>query len=550
MKQLQTLDYVVFLLYFVSVTSYGYWIYQRKKKAEVSTKDFFLAEGSLTWWAIGASLLASNISAEHFIGMSGSGFAIGLAISSYEWMSAAALVIVAVFFIPIFLKNKIYTMPQFLNQRYNSKVAMIMAVFWLLLYVGVNLTSILYLGALAINSISGINLTLCMGLLALFAIFITLGGMKVIGYTDVIQVFFLILGGLITTYLALDLVAEKFGGNGMLQGFGFLQNKAQDHFQMILPQENKYFMDLPGLTVLIGGMWIVNLNYWGCNQYITQRALGAKLETARKGILFAGFMKLFMPVIVMLPGIAAFVLYKNGQLPGFEGGKDGAYSAILAFLPDGLKGLAIAALTAAIVASLAGKANSISTIFTLDIYKKYINQGADEKKLVWTGRLTVFISMVIAVIFTWKDLLGIGGEGGFTFIQKYTGFISPGVFAMFMLGFFWKRTTGAAAMTGLITGFLLAIFFNSYAIPLFGTDNIMYTAYLNKSGVYEIPFLINMGWSFVLTIIIMVIVSMAGPKVNPKAFEIDASMFKVSKSTLVLIVIILMLLSALYVKFW
>jgi SSS family solute:Na+ symporter len=298
------------------------------------------------------------------------------------------------------------------------------------------------------------------------------------------------------------------------------------------------------------GQWILNLNYWGCNQYITQRALGAQLETARKGILFAGFMKLFMPVIVMLPGIAAFVLYKNGQLAGFEGGKDGAYSAILAFLPAGLKGLAIAALTAAIVASLAGKANSISTIFTLDIYKKYINQEANEKKLVWTGRLTVFISMVIAVIFTWKDLLGIGGEGGFTFIQKYTGFISPGVFAMFMLGFFWKRTTGAAAMTGLITGFVLAIFFNSYAIPLFGTDNIMYTAYLNKNGAYEIPFLINMGWSFVLTIIIMVMVSMAGPKVNPKAFEIDASMFKVSKSTLVLIVIILMLLSALYVKFW
>jgi SSS family solute:Na+ symporter len=312
---------------------------------------------------------------------------------------------------------------------------------------------------------------------------------------------------------------------------------------------DKYII-LPGIAMYFAGQWILNLNYWGCNQYITQRALGAQLETARKGILFAGFMKLFMPVIVMLPGIAAFVLYKNGQLAGFEGGKDGAYSAILAFLPAGLKGLAIAALTAAIVASLAGKANSISTIFTLDIYKKYINQEANEKKLVWTGRLTVFISMVIAVIFTWKDLLGIGGEGGFTFIQKYTGFISPGVFAMFMLGFFWKRTTGAAAMTGLITGFLLAIFFNSYAIPLFGTDNIMYTAYLNKSGAYEIPFLINMGWSFVLTIIIMVIVSMAGPKVNPKAFEIDATMFKVSKSTLVLIVIILMLLSALYVKFW
>jgi len=306
---------------------------------------------------------------------------------------------------------------------------------------------------------------------------------------------------------------------------------------------------------MVAGIWVANLNYWGCNQYITQRALGADLKTARTGILFAAFLKLMMPILVVIPGIAAYVLYQNGglQTQMMTNGvlnQDNAYSAVVGFLPVGLKGLSMAALTAAIVASLAGKANSISTIFTLDIYKKYINQEANEKKLVWTGRLTVFISMVIAVIFTWKDLLGIGGEGGFTFIQKYTGFISPGVFAMFMLGFFWKRTTGAAAMTGLITGFLLAIFFNSYAIPLFGTDNIMYTAYLNKSGAYEIPFLINMGWSFVLTIIIMVIVSMAGPKVNPKAFEIDASMFKVSKSTLVLIVIILMLLSALYVKFW
>ena len=399
----------------------------------------------------------------------------------------------------------------------------------------------------------------------LMALIITLGGMKVIGYTDVIQVAVLIIGGFATVYMALQIVDQRINNvidGSALAGFKTLLLQAPEHFHLILPKPNntdmsaagqlardKYII-LPGIAMYFAGQWILNLNYWGCNQYITQRALGAQLETARKGILFAGFMKLFMPVIVMLPGIAAFVLYKNGQLAGFEGGKDGAYSAILAFLPAGLKGLAIAALTAAIVASLAGKANSISTIFTLDIYKKYINQQANEKKLVWTGRLTVFISMFIAVIFTWKDLLGIGGEGGFTFIQKYTGFISPGVFAMFMLGFFWKRTTGAAAMIGLITGFLLAIFFNSYAIPLFGTDNIMYTAYLNKSGAYEIPFLINMGWSFVLTIIIMVIVSMAGPKVNPKAFEIDASMFKVSKSTLVLIVIILMLLSALYVKFW
>jgi SSS family solute:Na+ symporter len=566
MSSLALSDKIVFVLYFLIVASYGYWVYRKKKDTVSASQDFFLAEGSLTWWAIGASLIASNISAEQFIGMSGEGFFVGVAIAAYEWIAALGLIIIAVWFIPIYLKNKIYTMPQFLKTRYNESVALVMAIFWLLLYVFVNFTSILYLGAVAINGLLGGDyLHLVMIGLMLMALIITLGGMKVIGYTDVIQVAVLIIGGFATVYMALEIVDQRINNvvNGSaLAGFNTLLSQAPEHFHLILPKPNntdmsaagqlardKYII-LPGIAMYFAGQWILNLNYWGCNQYITQRALGAQLETARKGILFAGFMKLFMPVIVMLPGIAAFVLYKNGQLAGFEGGKDGAYSAILAFLPAGLKGLAIAALTAAIVASLAGKANSISTIFTLDIYKKYINQHADEKKLVWTGRLTVFISMVIAVIFTWKDLLGISGEGGFTFIQKYTGFISPGVFAMFMLGFFWKRTTGAAAMTGLITGFLLAIFFNSYAIPLFGTDNIMYTAYLNKSGAYEIPFLINMGWSFVLTIIIMVIVSMAGPKVNPKAFEIDASMFKVSKSTLVLIVIILMLLSALYVKFW
>ena len=566
MNSLALSDKIVFILYFLIVASYGYWVYSKKKNNVSASQDFFLAEGSLTWWAIGASLIASNISAEQFIGMSGEGFFVGVAIAAYEWIAALGLIIIAVWFIPIYLKNKIYTMPQFLKTRYNESVSLVMAIFWLLLYVFVNFTSILYLGAVAINGLLGGDyLHLVMIGLMLMALIITLGGMKVIGFTDVIQVAVLIIGGFATVYMALQIVDQRINhvvNGSALAGFNTLLLQAPEHFHLILPKPNntdmsaagqlardKYII-LPGIAMYFAGQWILNLNYWGCNQYITQRALGAQLETARKGILFAGFMKLFMPVIVMLPGIAAFVLFKNGQLAGFEGGKDGAYSAILAFLPAGLKGLAIAALTAAIVASLAGKANSISTIFTLDIYKKYINQHADEKKLVWTGRLTVLVSMVIAVVFTWKDLLGISGEGGFTFIQKYTGFISPGVFAMFMLGFFWKRTTGAAAMTGLITGFLLAIFFNSYAIQIFGTDNIMYTAYLNKNGVYEIPFLINMGWSFVLTVIIMVIISMAGPKVNPKAFEIDATMFKVSKSTLVLIVVILMLLSALYVKFW
>jgi SSS family solute:Na+ symporter len=575
MGSLKTIDFVVFLFYFVVVATYGYWIYRKKKKESMDSHDFFLAEGSLTWWAIGASLIASNISAEQFIGMSGEGFFVGISVAAYEWIAAIALIIIAVWFIPIYLKYKIYTMPQFLKTRYNETVALIMAIFWLFLYIFVNFTSILYLGSVAINELLGGGyLHLVMIILMSMALLITLGGMKVIGFTDVIQVAVLIIGGLATVYLALQIVDERINGvavGSFISGFTTLMGQAPDHFHMILPKpevatatidmpqnlEIQKYVVLPGIAMYFAGQWIVNLNYWGCNQYITQRALGANLETARKGILFAGFIKILMPVIVMLPGIAAYVLYKNGQLPGFEGGKDGSYSAILAFLPAGLKGLAIAALTAAIVASLAGKANSISTIFTLDIYKKYINKGASEKKMVWTGRMTIFISMIIAILFTWKDLLGIGGEGGFTFIQKYTGFISPGVFAMFILGFFWKRTTGTAALVGLILGFVLAIFFNNYAVSIFGKETFLYTAFEYQKMVggkvetfVEIPFLINMGWSFFITVATMVIISLAGPKVNPKAFEIDSSMFKVKPGTLALIVLTMLILTLLYVRFW
>jgi SSS family solute:Na+ symporter len=561
MKGLSTLDVLVFVLYFILVAGYGYWIYLKKKKAVQDTKDFFLAEGSLTWWAIGASLIASNISAEQFIGMSGEGFFVGTAVAAYEWIAALALVIIAIWFMPIYLKNQIFTMPQFLTRRYNETVSLIMAIFWLFLYVFVNLTSILYLGAVAINGLLGGDyLHVVMVALAVFALIITLGGMKVIGYTDVIQVAVLIIGGLATTYMALIIVSEKFGlGRDVLAGFNTLLQQAPDHFHMILEkpgpdasqeQIDKY-MVLPGIAMYFAGQWIVNLNYWGCNQYITQRALGADLQTARTGILFAAFLKLMMPVIVMLPGIAAYVLYKNGHLPQLAGGsKDGAYSAILSFLPSGLKGLSIAALTAAIVASLAGKVNSISTIFTLDIFKKYMRQDADEQKLVWTGRIVIFVSMFVAVLFTWNDTLGIGGEGGFTFIQKYTGFISPGVFAVFMLGMFWKRTTGAAAVAGVISGFLLSIFFNNYAPSLLGNETILYTAFRNRDGVYEIPFLINMGWSFFFTLALMIGMSLTGPKINPKAFVFEAGLFKMSKSVQVLIVIILLMLTALYVRFW
>ncbi|HRP58212.1 sodium/solute symporter, partial [Agriterribacter sp.] len=310
---LHTLDYLVFFMYLVIIGGYGYWIYKKKTNKSNTASGFFLAEGSLTYWAIGASLIASNISAEHFIGMSGSGFAIGLAISSYEWMAAAALIVVAVFFLPVYLKNKIYTMPQFLRQRYNPVVATTMAVFWLLLYIFVNLTSIIYLGALALEVTAGIDFNVAVVALALFAILITIGGMKVIGYTDVVQVIVLIIGGLITTYLALDLVAKEFGKPDIFGAFGTLKAQADSHFHMILKQDNPYYKDLPGLTVIIGAMWINNLNYWGCNQYIIQRTLGADLETARKGILFAAFLKLLVPLIVVIPGIAAFVLHQNGM---------------------------------------------------------------------------------------------------------------------------------------------------------------------------------------------------------------------------------------------
>lgn len=587
MKNLSSLDLLIFVIYFVLVAGYGYWVYHKKKKASISAShDYFLAEGSLTWWAIGASLIASNISAEQFIGMSGNGYFVGVAVAAYEWIAALALIIIAVWFMPVYLKNKIYTMPQFLKTRYNETVSLIMAIFWLLLYVFVNLTSILYLGAIAISGLIGPEyLHTVLVALAVFSLIITLGGMKVIGYTDVIQVAVLIIGGFATIYFALTIVSEKFGlGRDALAGFNTLLQQAPDHFHMILPKPteassqedvNKYLI-LPGIAMYFAGQWIVNLNYWGCNQYITQRALGADLQTARKGILFAGFLKLIMPIIVMLPGIAAYVLHKNGHLEGLRG-MDDAYSAILGFLPSGLKGLAIAALTAAIVASLAGKLNSIATIFTLDIYMKYFRKKdntknavdrnsdldtvvaeqkneSDEKSMVWIGKIAALIAIAVAVIFEWEDMLGISGKGGFTFIQEYTGFISPGVFAMFILGMFWKRTTGAAAVAGLITGLGMSIFFKLLAVPLLGHETILYTAFetINDKGekVWQIPFLINMGWAFFFTVLVMVLVSLAGPKVNPKAFILDKEMFKLSPAITAMIVATLLILAALYVKFW
>lgn len=551
---MQTPDYVVFFIYFIIVSAYGLYVYNRKKHED--SKDYFLAKDSLTWWAIGASLIASNISAEQFIGMSGSGFTMGLAIAAYEWLAAATLIIVAIFFIPIYLKNKIYTMPQFLKVRYNDTVAMIMAVFWLLLYVVVNLTSILFLGALAISSISGLDLSFCMIALAIFAVVITLGGMNVIGYTDVIQVVFLILGGLVTTYIALDLVAQHYGSSGALAGFNFMTETSADHFKMIFKKEDRHFMDLPGLAVLFGGMWIANLNYWGCNQYITQRALGADLKTARSGLLFAAFLKLLMPVIVVLPGIAAYVLYKQGvfnteMMMNGEVVGDRAYPVLLNLLPVGLKGLSFAALTAAVVASLAGKANSIATIFTLDIYKKKLNPAANEKKQVQVGRWVIIISMILALAIA--PYLGIGEKGGFRFIQEYTGFVSPGILAMFLLGFFWKKTTSNAALFAMIGGFTLSVMFK--VMPNYIDLGFLYPmgfAVPNAAGVYEIPFIDSMGFVFLICVIVMYFISIYENRngIIPNGLEVDKSMFRTSPSFAVGALIIIGIIVALYSVYW
>jgi solute:Na+ symporter, SSS family len=542
MNTLQLADYLVFFLYFILVAAYGIWIYKRKTAKNETAQEFFLAEGSLTWWAIGASLIASNISAEHFIGMSGSGFAIGLAISSYEWMSGLVLIIVALFFIPMFLKNRIYTMPQFLATRYNEQVSSIMALFWLLVYVFVNLTSIIYLGALAITSIANISFMTCVVSLSLFSIIVTIGGMRVIGYTDVIQVAVLILGGLVTTYLSLTLLSEEFGfGKDFMAGLSILKQEAPGHFHLILEKGHPHYDKLPGLGVIFGGMLINNLAYWGCNQYIVQRALGADLATARNGILFAAFLKLLVPLIVVIPGIAMFVLHENGLFQN-EMSMDGvikpdqAYPTLMNLLPSGLKGVAFAALTAAVVASLAGKANSISTIFSLDIYKKMINTNASEKQLVNTGRWAVVISITVAA-FVAPALRSL--DQAYQFIQEYVGFLSPGVLAIFLLGLFWKKTTSGAALFGTIL-----------TIPLSATLKFLPAWTGGMFPVY--PFLDRMFITFWIVLFLMIIISLLTPASvqRKEILPFEKSMLEVKPAFIIGSILILGILAALYTVYY
>ena len=545
---LEPLDLVVFIGYCLLIIGMGLFVSREKKGHIKNSQDYFLASKALPWWAVGASLIASNISAEQFIGMSGSGFALGLAISTYEWMAAITLLVVAIFFLPIYIKKGIYTMPGFLLDRYDTRVRTTMAIFWLLLYVFVNLTSVLYLGALSLNTI--LNVPMVYGIigLALFAMIYSIyGGLKAVAWTDVVQVFFLIAGGLATTYIALSMVGE----GSAWEGLGLLRKEVPGHFSMILSRGEMMipdgkggtydaYQDLPGISVLVGGMWITNLSYWGFNQYITQRALAAKsLDEAQKGMIFAGFLKLLMPLIVVIPGIAAYVIVENGIDVGFiESMKDPvtgiiksdrAYPTLLQLLPVGLKGLAFAALTAAIVSSLASMANSTSTIFTMDIYKKYFGQNASETKQVTVGRITAAIAFIVAAIVA--PALG-QLDQAFQFIQEYTGFISPGVFAIFFFGVFWKKTTSNAALTGA-----------AISIPL---------SVLLKWAYPALPFLDRMGIVFLVIALLMIIISLVEGKGkdHPNSIEVSADLFKTSTAFKIGALIITGITAALYIVFW
>ncbi len=547
---LETLDYLIFLVYFVIVATYGYWVYKNKGKQTADSKDFFLAEGSLTWWAIGASLIASNISAEQFIGMSGQAFQLGLAISVYELLGGVSLIIVAVYFLPMYLNNKIFTMPQFLAKRYDTRLATIMAVFWLFLYITVNLTSIIYLGALSLEKMTGFGFMPCAFFLTIFAIVITLGGMKVIGYTDVIQVVCLVIGGLATTYLALDLLSNRVGsGSGVLEGLSLIKEKADSHLHMMF-SPGQYsvhdgkggfidaYQQLPGIMMfIIGGQWVNNLNYFGCNQYITQRALGADLKTARNGLLFASGLKMLMPFIVVLPGLAAYVLFQENADPAIVNGitqngivkPDNAYPVLLNILPTGLKGLAFAALTAAIVASLAGKANSISTIYVLDIHQKFFNKNMSEKQTVRTGRIAILVSFALALLIS--PLLANFGQA-FEYIQVYTGYISPGILSIFLLGFFWKKTTANSALVSAILSIALSSLI-AYAWP-------------------EFPFMNRMGVVFWICALVMIAISLieSKGKESSNAFVVNKDWFKVTPEFRYGTIAIITVFCIIYYIFW
>ena len=518
---LSTLDISVFVFYVIALIGIAYYVSREKAGHEKNANDYFLAGNSLPWWAIGASLIAANISAEQIIGMSGSGYKIGLAIASYEWMAAITLMIVGKYFLPIFLERKIYTMPQFLEQRFDSRVRTIMAIFWLGVYVFVNLTAILWLGALALNTITGIDMMYGMIFLAFFSITYSLyGGLKAVAFTDIIQVVLLVFGGLFLSYMALDLIGQ---GQGLIQGFNVLMDKAPEKFDMILSPQSEHYADLPGISVLVGGMWIMNLSYWGFNQYIIQRTLAAKdLHEGQKGIAFAAFLKLLMPIIVVLPGIAAVLLLPDLGKP------DQAYPELMNLMPSGLKGLVFAALIAAIVSSLASMTNSIATIFTMDLYKNDKNPRS-EVHYVKVGRIVSFTALIVAMLVA-KPLLG-QFDQAFQYIQEFTGFFTPGIVVLFILGMFWKKTTANGGLAAALGSAVL-----SFALKMLWP---------------ELPFMDRVGLVFILCMLLAVVVSLVENKGNHEnAVDLKGISFSTSKSFSISTAAVCLILVGFYTTWW
>ncbi|MDA0706096.1 MAG: sodium/sugar symporter [Proteobacteria bacterium] len=488
-----TLDLSIVAIYAIVLLALAQWVSREKAGHKKDSSDYFLASRALPWWAVGASLIAANISAEQIIGMSGSAWVMGIAIGAYEWMGALTLVVVAKWLLPVFLKHKIYTMPQFLEERYDYRVRNVMALFWLGIYVFVNLTSILWLGALAVNTVTGLDLTASLIALGAFSLAYSLyGGLKAVALTDIIQVTLLVLGGILIAIISLN---EVSGGQGVIAGFQTLLEKTPERFDLIFTKDSPHYMSLPGISVLVGGMWIMNLSYWGFNQYIIQRALAAKSTAeAQKGIMFAAFLKMIMPLIIVLPGVAAAILAPELTAP------DKAYPTVMNLLPAGILGLVFAALIAAIVSSLASMMNSISTIFTMDLYRNFKAGEKSEEELVRTGRIASISAIVVAMIVA-RPLLGNFSQA-FQYIQEFTGFFTPGVCALFLLGVFWPRTTAIAA---LMTALGSAVF----SIVL-------------KLAWPALPFIDRVGVVFLLCIAIGVVVSqLQGAENHPNAIKYD-----------------------------
>ena len=555
------LDYLIFGLYAITILAIGLWVSRDKDGKQKNAEDYFLASKSLPWWAVGTSLIAANISAEQFIGMSGSGFALGLAIASYEWMAAITLLVVGKYFLPIFIEKGLYTIPEFIEKRFSTNLKTILAIFWIALFVFVNLTTVLFLGGKALDTIIGVGdgsilLNSIIGLGLFAAAYSLWGGLASVAWTDVIQVVILIFGGLLMTYFALANVTDS---GSFVDGMKYVYEKAPERFSMILskgeiikPNGGDAWWDLPGLAVLIGGIWVANLYYWGFNQYIIQRTLAAKsLAEGQKGIVFAAFLKLIIPVIVVLPGIIAYVmnLDDSGMLtatsvdPGFIGAAgniandNAAPWLIKNFIPSGVKGLILAALAAAIVSSLASMLNSTSTIFTMDIYRSHFNKNASDAQMVFVGRITAVVALIIAIIIA--PQLGSLGQV-FIFIQEYTGVVSPGILAVFLMGLFYKKATNNAAIWGAILSIPIAMYFK--VAPKGWSDASVFD---------ELPFMHQMGYTCIATLAVIALISyLDGNKDDSKAINLTKKLFATNSTFNIGAFSVVLITAFLYAMFW